>query len=217
MNRLWKRHCFHFLSLSIVCWSWKSNTLDIWYEDQTQWKRSWFQERLKAKGEGGGREWDGQIVQLTQWTWANFGRQWRLEEPVVLQSPWLQATAAVLFTRQGKLFSFYFLSGLVTNYWLSRSNFFHILSLSHSVLLPPELRHRLMFGAHWNKAELARKKEHLSAVQNSKEVCLQDPTLPFLHLLLTSFLLPFLLQTETEHISCVSIWVCIGKEWTPYP
>ena len=29
----------------------------------------WCWERLKAKGEGGGREWDGWIASLTQWTW----------------------------------------------------------------------------------------------------------------------------------------------------
>ena len=45
-------------------------------------------ERLKAKGEGGGRGWDGQIAQWT-WIWANSGR-WRSEKPGVLQSMGLQ-------------------------------------------------------------------------------------------------------------------------------
>ena len=43
----------------IWCWSWNSNTLAIWCEEPTHWKRPWCWERLKAKGEGGGRGWDG--------------------------------------------------------------------------------------------------------------------------------------------------------------
>ena len=37
------------------CWSWSSNPLAIWYEELTHWKTLW--ERLKAKGEAGGRGW----------------------------------------------------------------------------------------------------------------------------------------------------------------
>ena len=33
-------------------WSWSSNTLAIWCEQLTHWKRSWCWERLKAAGEG---------------------------------------------------------------------------------------------------------------------------------------------------------------------
>ena len=33
-------------------WSWNSNTLAIWCEELTHWKRPWCWERLKAKGEG---------------------------------------------------------------------------------------------------------------------------------------------------------------------
>ena len=45
----------------------------------THWKRAWWWERLKAKGEEGGRGWDGWMASLTQWThtWANFRRWWR--------------------------------------------------------------------------------------------------------------------------------------------
>ena len=70
------------------CWSWSSNTLVTWCKEQTHWKRSWVWERLKAKGEGDNREWDGWMASLTQWTWiwANSGRQWRTEEPGMLQS-----------------------------------------------------------------------------------------------------------------------------------
>ena len=42
-------------------WSWNSSTLATWCEELTLslWKRPWFRERLEAKGEGGGRGWDG--------------------------------------------------------------------------------------------------------------------------------------------------------------
>ena len=33
------------------------------------WKRPWCWERLKARGEGDDREWDGWMASLTQWTW----------------------------------------------------------------------------------------------------------------------------------------------------
>ena len=50
-------------------------------------KRPWCCEILKAKGEEGGRSWDGWMVSLTQWTWvcANSGRWWRPGKPGVLQ------------------------------------------------------------------------------------------------------------------------------------
>ena len=51
------------------CWCWSSNSLAIWCEELTYWKRSWFRERLKAAGEGNGRGWDGWMASLTQWTW----------------------------------------------------------------------------------------------------------------------------------------------------
>ena len=37
------------------CWSWSFSTLATWCEQLIHWKRSWWQERLKAKGEKGGR------------------------------------------------------------------------------------------------------------------------------------------------------------------
>ena len=36
-----------------------SNTLATWWEELTHWKRPWGWDRLKAKGERGGRRWDG--------------------------------------------------------------------------------------------------------------------------------------------------------------
>ena len=41
------------------CWSWSSNTLAIWCEELTLWKRLWCWERLKAEREGDNRGWDG--------------------------------------------------------------------------------------------------------------------------------------------------------------
>ena len=42
----------------------------------SRWKGSLCWARLKEKGEGGGRGWDGWMASLTQWTWigVNFGR-----------------------------------------------------------------------------------------------------------------------------------------------
>ena len=57
-------------------------------KEPTHWKRPWYWERLKAGGEGGDREWDGWMASLTQWTWiwAKSRRQWRTQEPGLLQS-----------------------------------------------------------------------------------------------------------------------------------
>ena len=41
------------------CWSWSSNPFPTWCEEPTHWKRPWCCERLKTKGEGTGRGWDG--------------------------------------------------------------------------------------------------------------------------------------------------------------
>ena len=44
--------------------------------------------RLRARGEGDDRGWNGWMASPTQWTqvWANSVKQWRTEKPVVLQS-----------------------------------------------------------------------------------------------------------------------------------
>ena len=47
----------------------KANTLATWWEEQTHWKRPWCWERLKARGEGYDRRWDGWLASLTWWTW----------------------------------------------------------------------------------------------------------------------------------------------------
>ena len=46
-------------SLKGRCWSWNSNILATWCEKRTHLKRSWCWERLKVRGEGDNREWDG--------------------------------------------------------------------------------------------------------------------------------------------------------------
>ena len=69
------------------CWSWNSNTLATWCEEQTNWKRPWCWGRLRAGGKGDVRGWDGWMASPTQWTWvwANSRRQWRTGKPGVLQ------------------------------------------------------------------------------------------------------------------------------------
>ena len=45
------------------CWSWSSNTLAIWWEGPTHWKRLWCWERLKAGGKGNdGMRWLNSIT-----------------------------------------------------------------------------------------------------------------------------------------------------------
>ena len=75
-------------SLEGLRWSWSSNTLAIWCEEPTHWKRPWCWERLRGKGERSDRGWDSWMVSSTQWTWvwANLGRWWRTGKPGVLQS-----------------------------------------------------------------------------------------------------------------------------------
>ena len=68
----------------------KAETPILWSPDAkpTQWKRPWCWERLRSRGEGGNRGWDGWMASSTQWIWvcANSGREWRTRKPGVLQS-----------------------------------------------------------------------------------------------------------------------------------
>ena len=59
-----------------------------WCEELTHWKRPWCWERLKARGEGDDRGWDGWMASPTLWTWvwANSGSWWWTGKPGVLQS-----------------------------------------------------------------------------------------------------------------------------------
>ena len=68
------------------CWSWNSNTLATWCEEQTHLKRLWCWERLKVGGEGDDKGWDGWMALPTQWTWVSSGSWWWTGKPGVLQS-----------------------------------------------------------------------------------------------------------------------------------
>ena len=70
------------------CWSWNSNTLATWCEELTHWKRPWWWERLKVKGEEDDRGWDGWMAPPTQWTWVwvNSGSRWWTGKTGMLQS-----------------------------------------------------------------------------------------------------------------------------------
>jgi len=46
-------------------WCWSSNTLAIWCEELTHWKRPWCSERLKTGREGGNRGWGGWMASPT--------------------------------------------------------------------------------------------------------------------------------------------------------
>ena len=83
-------------------WCWSSNTLATWCEELTRWKKPWCRERLKARGEGDDREWDGWMASLTQWTWvwASSGRWWRAGKPGVLLSTESQRVRHDLATEQ---------------------------------------------------------------------------------------------------------------------
>ena len=52
------------------------------------WKRSWCCKRLRLRGEGDNRRWDGWTASWTQWTWVwiNSGSCWWTGKPGVLQS-----------------------------------------------------------------------------------------------------------------------------------
>ena len=70
------------------CWSWNSNTLAIWCEEPTHLKRPWCRGRLKAKGEGDDRGWDGWLASPSQWLWfwVNSGSWWWTGKAGVLHS-----------------------------------------------------------------------------------------------------------------------------------
>ena len=53
-----------------------------WCPETTHWKRHRCWVRLKAKGEEGGKGWDGQVASQTQckWIWTHSRTQWKLED-----------------------------------------------------------------------------------------------------------------------------------------
>ena len=67
---------------------WSFNTLATGCKELTHWKRSRCWERVRARGEGGDRGWDGWMASLTQWTWiiwASSRRRWKTGKLGVLQ------------------------------------------------------------------------------------------------------------------------------------
>ena len=74
------------------CWSWNSNTLATSCEELTHLKRPWFWERLKVRGEGDDRGWDGWMASPIQWAWVwvNSGSWWWTGRPGMLQCMGLQ-------------------------------------------------------------------------------------------------------------------------------
>ena len=68
------------------CRTGSSNPLATWCEEPPHWERLWCWERLRTRGEGGDRGWDGRMASPTQstWVWENSGRWWRTGKPGVL-------------------------------------------------------------------------------------------------------------------------------------
>ena len=63
----------------------KFNPLAMWCEELTHWERPWCWERLRARGEGDKRGWDGWMASLSQWTWVWDGEG---QGSLVCCSPW---------------------------------------------------------------------------------------------------------------------------------
>ena len=78
------------LSKDLIQWyrCWKSKPLTTRCTEPTHWKRPWWEERLRARGERGDTGWDGWMSSPTQWTrvWANCKRWWKTRKPDVLES-----------------------------------------------------------------------------------------------------------------------------------
>ena len=103
------------------CWNWTSNTLATWWEELTNWKRPWCQERLRVGGEEDDRGWNGLMASLTRWTWvwASSGSWWWTGRPGVLQSMrtqlrnWTELTAFIEDGQQVKTYSFVIILKLI--------------------------------------------------------------------------------------------------------
>ena len=65
----------------------KLQTLATWWEELAHWKRPWCWERLKARGEGDDRGWNGWMASPTQWIWVcvNSRSWWWTGRPGMLQ------------------------------------------------------------------------------------------------------------------------------------
>ena len=83
-------------------WLGSSNTLAIWWEGPSHWKRPWYWERLRAGVDGRDRGSDGWMASLTQWTWVwRNSRRWRRTvKPCILQFMGSQRVAHERATEQ---------------------------------------------------------------------------------------------------------------------
>ena len=76
-------------------WCWRSNTLATWGKVSAHWeKKPWCWERLKARGEGDDRGWDGWMASLIQWTCLS-----ELREMVMDREAWRAAIHGVAKSR----------------------------------------------------------------------------------------------------------------------
>ena len=80
----------------------------LWPSHAKNWltgKRPWCWERLKARGEGDYRGWDGWMASLTRWTWVwASSKSWSMTgKPGMLHSMWLQRVRCDLATGQQQL------------------------------------------------------------------------------------------------------------------
>ena len=59
-----------------------------WCGELTHWKRPWCWERLRVRGKGDNRGWDGWMASSTRWTWVwvDSGSWWWTGRPGMLQS-----------------------------------------------------------------------------------------------------------------------------------
>ena len=75
---------------------------DIWFKELTHWKRPWCWEKLRTRGEGDDRGWDGWMASPTwwAWAWASSGSWWQTGKPGLLQSMGLKRVGHNLATEQ---------------------------------------------------------------------------------------------------------------------
>ena len=85
---MWFQSFNDYVHWKDLCWSWNSNTLATWCEEQTHLNRPWCWERLRAGGKGDDRGWDGWMASPNQWTrvWVNSESWWWTGRPGMLQS-----------------------------------------------------------------------------------------------------------------------------------
>ena len=122
-------------------WSWSSNTLPTWREELTPWKRPWCWERLKARGEGADRGWDGWMVSLTQWTWVwtSSGSWWWTGKPRVLQSMGSQRVRHDWATELNWTMGVHMSRGYTLSVRVPHSHMVFVMLHEHRILVDPQI------------------------------------------------------------------------------